>query len=767
MLRLTGPLSYSGTTNISAGTLDFAPNSGTSTLAGSVIGSGTSLKSGNGTTIIGGTGNTFTGPLSITAGTLQIGTATTSNISTQALGVTSAVTVGSGANLVFKNSSAIVNAASILISGTIATDAAGVVGGGFVNKLGNGPITMSGGAIVANTGGNASNFQSYALGGDVAVTGSSASTISVDAGALADQAGVHLTWSTGTGTTRTFTVTDVTGDAAADLIVSARLINSASTLAATNLAKAGLGTMLLSGSNGYTGSTAIDSGTLAFSTVNALRNTSGVSVAGGAALRYSGAAATLDRNISVTSGTGSLVNEGSGPLTLSGTLTKDGTVLRLTGGSFNVTGRIVGASANSDLLVDGTSTVTLSTTNSYNGPTFVNQASNLIVGVNNAIPSNSVVTLGDATTTGTLTLGSNSNAIGGLAFGAGGGTLRLTASGTGATAQLTAAGGTMNLAGGTLDLAGSGTSAGYYRLLSAQSVTNSFASITGTSAAYQVLTTSTSVDYQQRAVLGAVTVSSPTAAIITGGSAAFTYSVANNALLGGASLAVTGTGLSNVIGTSSGSAAAAGSTGSLSGLVFNGTTIGSNQQGTFTVDAPAAYGSTSTTGTVSVTVLDHALPGFVGSGIADPYAQTVLSLDFGSVDEAAGVQSLTYSLTNLASLAYGAGLTAGLDLTGFTASGDGFASGLSTFNNLIAGGTSSLFTATFTPSAQGTFSKTFTLSFSDNSGLSGAAARRDLTINAQVVVVPEPGAMSLAAIGTGLTAWIAWRRRRGLSCTRR
>ena len=286
MLRLTGPLSYSGTTNISAGTLDFAPNSGTSTLAGSVIGSGTFLKSGNGTTIIGGTGNTFTGPLSVTAGMLQIGTATTSNVGTQALGVTSAVTVGSGANLVFKNSNAIANAASILVSGTIATDAAGVVGGGFVNKLGNGPITMSGGAIVANTGGNSSNFQSYALGGDVAVTGSSASTISVDAGALASQAGVHLTWSTAAGTARTFTVADVTGDAAADLIVSARLINSGNTSAATNLVKAGLGTMLLSGSNGYTGSTAVNAGRLVVD--GSILGTSGVTVAAGAVLGGSG-----------------------------------------------------------------------------------------------------------------------------------------------------------------------------------------------------------------------------------------------------------------------------------------------------------------------------------------------------------------------------------------------------------------------------------------------------------------------------------------------
>lgn len=285
-LRLTGPLSYTGTTNIAAGAVDFSPASGSSTLAGSLVGSGTFLKTGNGTTIIGGTGNTFTGPLSISAGTLQIGTATTSNASTQKLGVTSAVTVGDGARLVLRNSDAIANAATILVSGTIVTDVAGVTGGGFINRLGNGPITMSGGSIVANTGANLSNFQSYALGGDVTVAGSSASTISVDASASAAAAGVHLTWSTAAGTTRTFTVEDVTGDAAADLIVSARLINAANTSAVTNLAKAGLGTMLLSGSNGYTGSTSVNAGRLVVD--GSILGTSGVTVAAGAVLGGSG-----------------------------------------------------------------------------------------------------------------------------------------------------------------------------------------------------------------------------------------------------------------------------------------------------------------------------------------------------------------------------------------------------------------------------------------------------------------------------------------------
>ena len=84
--------------------------------------------------------------------------------------------------------------------------------------------------------------------------------------------------------------------------------------------------------------------------------------------------------------------------------------------------------------------------------------------------------------------------------------------------------------------------------------------------------------------------------------------------------------------------------------------------------------------------------------------------------------------------------------------GNGFASGLSTFNNLLAGGTSSQFTLSFTPTGQGTFSKQFTLSFSDNRNLAGASATRDLTINAQVIVVPEPGTIALAGIGIAAAA---------------
>jgi hypothetical protein len=151
------------------------------------------------------------------------------------------------------------------------------------------------------------------------------------------------------------------------------------------------------------------------------------------------------------------------------------------------------------------------------------------------------------------------------------------------------------------------------------------------------------------------------------------------------------------------------------------------------------------------------LPGF--TGVPDPLAETTLALDFGSVNDSAGLQTRTFSLTNLFDALVGSNLTAGLALTG-TATGTGpFLLAGTGFSNLVAGGTSGLFTVSFTPSAQGTFTQQFTLSFTDTQSLAGAAARRDLTVGATVIVVPEPTALSLAGLGVVAMGCMAWSRR--------
>ncbi len=283
-LVLTGALTYEGGTAISAGILELAPSSGSSTLRGAITGSGSLVKSGAGTTVISAStanANTFTGSLSVVGGTLRLGSTNTTNIGTEGLKTASSISVSSGAELVFRNSSALSSTAPIQLSGTISTDASGVSLGGFFNPLG--ALTLSGGTLQTGTGANGSSFQSYALNGSVTVSGTAPSFITAGAG---EGNRVHLAHNQ-TGITRSFNVADVTEDLVVDLTISAVLINASASQAAAGLSKNGAGTMVLSGANTYTGATQINEGTLLVNG-NQSAATGAISVASGATLGGSG-----------------------------------------------------------------------------------------------------------------------------------------------------------------------------------------------------------------------------------------------------------------------------------------------------------------------------------------------------------------------------------------------------------------------------------------------------------------------------------------------
>ena len=253
---------------------------------------------------------------------------------------------------------------------------------------------------------------------------------------------------------------------------------------AGNLEMNGAGTLVLSGSSLYTGATRISQGILSLTNVDATAKSSGFQISGGAGLTYTGAAATLGQNITVTSGTGFVRNSGGGLLTLNGSISKNGTILRLSQGSFLVNGAITGSAANSDIYLESGGTITFTGTNTYNGPTYIlngttlnansagalSASSNLIM--DNTGSGSSVLNLGAHQTTGsisgntasainlgthTLTTNSASSATfagaisgdGGLAK-AGSGTLSLTGSNTYA--------GSTAITGGTLSLGSGGTS---------------------------------------------------------------------------------------------------------------------------------------------------------------------------------------------------------------------------------------------------------------------------------------------------------------------
>ena len=120
--------------------------------------------------------------------------------------------------------------------------------------------------------------------------------------------------------TRTFTVANATGGGA-DLTVAAPLVNGNGVTA--SLAKAGLGTMVLTANNTYTGGTAISAAALQIGNGGSgasIGSTSNVLDNGGLVFNHSD-------NVTfspIISGGGSLTQTGSGALTLTGSNTYSG-----------------------------------------------------------------------------------------------------------------------------------------------------------------------------------------------------------------------------------------------------------------------------------------------------------------------------------------------------------------------------------------------------------------------------------------------------------
>ncbi|MDA8791510.1 autotransporter-associated beta strand repeat-containing protein, partial [Candidatus Pelagibacter bacterium] len=397
ILLLSGTNTYTGDTNISAGTLNVSgllnsgtysgkiDNSGTftfssnsdQTLSGDIEGPGTLTKSGLSTLTLSGT-NIYSGTTTISDGTLTLS-------GTGSLSVNTAVTVESGASF---NVDASNTVGSITGAGTIdiadkevltvggdnsSTIFSGIIqsgdgtGTGAIIKVGTGSLTLSGnnnfgGAVNVNAGslivssnnalGNTTNLTTVGSEGTIDFQNVNYSTIELlyNSGTIATSTGT----STFAGDVQLFanSIVDVDGT---QLTLSGNITDSG----ARNLTKEGTGILVLSGTNNYSGDTLISAGTLKLT--GSLSNLTDVTINSGASLdlQSSQTIASLNLDGSITR------SAGTSTLTVSGTSDLGGNVT--TSSSQTYTGATTLSAANT--LTTTNSNITFSNTVNSDGTT--------------------------------------------------------------------------------------------------------------------------------------------------------------------------------------------------------------------------------------------------------------------------------------------------------------------------------------------------------------------------------------------------------------
>jgi autotransporter-associated beta strand protein len=360
----TGSNSYSGTTTISAGTLQIG-NGGTSgslgtgsvvnnsalsfdrsdtiTVGNTISGTGTLDQDGAGTLIITGS-NTYNGLTSINAGTLQIGNGGTS-------GTIGTGGVNANSTLAFNRSDSVTFSDNIL-------------GTGGLSQIGSGTLILTGSNSYSGT------------------TTISSGTLQIGSGS----------------TTGTLGTSGVTNNAAL-------VFNRSNSYSVSNVisgtgsvTQSGSGTLTLSGTNLYSGATDVNSGTISItSEANLGTWGGGVNVASGGTLNFNAAtiagAGTLTLNGGTLSGTGtagmssgsiilgasSAIDNGAGTFTLAGSINGANALTLQGAGSFNLTGLIGNitplASLTANSNISGEGTINTSGNQTYNNPvTLTNDA---------------------------------------------------------------------------------------------------------------------------------------------------------------------------------------------------------------------------------------------------------------------------------------------------------------------------------------------------------------------------------------------------------
>lgn len=363
--------------------------------------------------------NTFTGDLTINSGTLAASTGqgaapTSSNLGALQPAANRNITVNDGGTLSLTggnvlgtggSTNTLSNTTLVVNSGGLFQTGLNAAGTGWWNKIG--ATNLNGGTIRVGSGANNTTFQGLALIGTVTVGGISASTIENQASSNSTTNGVHLGQNATASQSITFNVADVTGSTAADLTVSAKLLNTSANLTASGLTKTGAGTMLLTGNNAYTGGTVISAGTLQIGS----GGTTG-SLAGGSAITNN-AALVFDRSDALVqsnaiSGSGTLTKNGGGTLTLSGANTYTGATAVNAGTiAYSTTASSIGSltvadSAGLSVKTAAAGTTPLTTSSLTLGTA---GATNLTFDFNNLNPTSAQISTGALSLNGTISVG--------------------------------------------------------------------------------------------------------------------------------------------------------------------------------------------------------------------------------------------------------------------------------------------------------------------------------------------------------------------------
>jgi autotransporter-associated beta strand protein len=321
-LVLAGNATHTGGTTVSGGVLQvgngvggsitgaitnnasvvFNPGTTNNTYAGDMSGTGSLTKEGANTLILSGA-NTFAGPITISGGTLQVGTGATGSIA---------------------GTQAISNAGTLAFNQDIAQTVSGnITGAGVLTKAGTGVLTLSGtngytGATTITGGvlqaGSNSAFgtnsalningdtSTVRLNGNPVTVGSLATSAAAATRIVENASATPATLTTG-GLNTSTTFGGVIQDGGTGALA---------------LTKVGTGILTLTGANTYTGGTTISDGTVLIGAAGAIPDTGTLTLAGAGTLSTAGGAGGA--GVAETAGTlrttGSTIELGSGQHTL-------------------------------------------------------------------------------------------------------------------------------------------------------------------------------------------------------------------------------------------------------------------------------------------------------------------------------------------------------------------------------------------------------------------------------------------------------------------